>query len=416
MGVPAFFRWLSLACPKVVIRATPPEQSGGARYGEFEGDVDEHPSIDCLYLDMNALIHPCTHPQGDIDIPIPTSEAEMHRNIKDFIDMLVDIVNPQKLLYMAIDGVAPRAKMNQQRGRRFRSAQEIYAGKSRKRKLAELWLKEGFEIPQTVVEATSWDYNVITPGTVFMKKVSDFLRNYIADNLLYNPKWSNLKVIFSDANCPGEGEHKILDFIRRQRAQPGYDPNTSHCIYGADADLIMLSLSTHEPHFFIIREAITNNLKQRGRYAPKEVKKTEEEKKVIGDNREAKGLRRFTVDFNFISIIYVREYIDSFYSDLKSEIRFRWSLENLIDDFVFLCFFGGNDFLPHLPALNIHQGGIDILMHLYKRMLPQLGGYLTTNGEVDLTKIELFMKEFAKSEEAILKQIEENQKELVRCG
>jgi 5'-3' exoribonuclease 2 len=413
MGVPAFFRWLSMACPKVVMPAKLPEATTGNKKDGCDEEGDGRPSIDCLYLDMNALIHPCSHPTSDTDIPIPATEAEMHRNIKEYIDMVVEIVGPQKLLYLAIDGVAPRAKMNQQRGRRFRSAQEIYAGQHRKRKLAELWLKEGFEIPQTVVEATHWDYNVITPGTVFMKKVSEFLRNYIAENLLYNPKWTNLKVIFSDANCPGEGEHKILDFIRRQRAQPGYDPNTSHCIYGADADLIMLSLSTHEPHFYIIREGISNNLMQKNRDYAKELKKTDEQKKVLSDERQARGLRRFTVDFNLISIIYVREYIEMFYSDLKGQIKFRWNVENLIDDFVFLCFFGGNDFLPHLPALNIHQGGIDILMHLYKRMLPNLGGYITTGGEVNLTRIEKFMKEFAKSEEAILKQIEENQKELV---
>lgn len=413
MGVPAFFRWLSMACPKVVMAAKAPESTGGTQKKGNDEDSDSRPTIDCLYLDMNALIHPCSHPTSDTDIPVPSSEAEMHRNIKDYIDMLIEITCPQKLMYFAIDGVAPRAKMNQQRGRRFRSAQEIYAGSSRKRRLAELWLKEGFEIPQNVVESTHWDHNVITPGTTFMKKVSEFLRNYIAENLLYNPKWSNLKVIFSDANCPGEGEHKILDFIRRQRAQPGYDPNTSHCIYGADADLIMLSLSTHEPHFYIIREGITNHLMQRNRDAAKELKKTDEQKRAITDDRMARGLRRFNVDFNFISIIYVREYIEMFYSELKSLIKFRWNVENLIDDFVFLCFFGGNDFLPHLPALNIHQGGIDILMHLYKRMLPSLGGYITTNGEVNLARIEKFMKEFAKSEEAILKQIEENQKELV---
>ena len=218
MGVPAFFRWLSLACPKVVRPARP--DNGEESHG------GESPEIDCLYLDMNALIHPCSHPTSDTDIPPPSNEEDMWENVREYIDMLIDIVNPKKLLYMAIDGVAPRAKMNQQRGRRFRSAQEIYSGKNRKKKLADLWMKEGFEVPTTLVEAIHWDHNVITPGTLFMKRLSAFLRKYILENLLYNPKWSKLKIIFSDAYIPGEGEHKILDFIRRQRAQKDYNPNT----------------------------------------------------------------------------------------------------------------------------------------------------------------------------------------------
>lgn len=289
--------------------------------------------------------------------------------------------------------------MNQQRSRRFRTAQDAKEAREAKQHAQEEALSLGritqAEYDQARSEATgSWrfDSNSITPGTLFMDNVAKALRWYSIHRLTTNPAWANLQVIISDANVPGEGEHKIMDYIRRQRNTPNYDPNTTHVLCGLDADLIMLGLATHEPHFYILREFVAfGKQNERERFA-----------------REG-GQAEIFHPYQFLRLGVLREYlaIDLYIPHLP----FAWDLESVIDDYVFLCFFVGNDFLPHMPTLEIREGAIELLIETYKKVLPGLGGYVTNSGEIDLARAEVLMHEVGKMEDAILKRRLERNKQ-----
>eukprot|EP00833_Pecoramyces_ruminatium_P010386 jgi/Orpsp1_1/1184418/evm.model.c7180000089437.1 len=310
-----------------------------------------------------------------------------------YVDRLMNMVRPRKLLYMAIDGVAPRAKMNQQRSRRFRSALDAKIKAEEEEREREEMEKRGETVIEPTKEKVKFDSNCITPGTPFMDKLSKYLKYYVNDRLNNNPGWKGLKVILSDAGVPGEGEHKIMDFIRRQRNTEGYDPNTHHVMYGLDADLIMLSMATHEPHFKIIREDVfyqqTKN-DSRNRYADP----TRQDETSIVDIPPK--------PFLFFHINILKEYLEA---ELKVDnLPFLYDVERIVDDWVFLCFFVGNDFLPHLPSLEIREGAIDTLINIYKQLLPTFGGYITDSGDINLEYVKEIMIKLGELEDQVFRE------------
>ncbi|EUB59297.1 5'-3' exoribonuclease 2 [Echinococcus granulosus] len=410
MGVPAFFRWLSQKYPSIVAhcvekRGRVIDEEGHREPVDILGPNPNGEEFDNLYLDMNGIIHPCTHPENK---PPPKTEAEMFVAIFEHIDRIFAIVRPRRLLYMAIDGVAPRAKMNQQRSRRFRAAKESHDKELTVERLRSELMAKGARLPPPKSAAEHFDSNCITPGTPFMERLALVLQYYVYERLNSHPAWREIQVILSDSNAPGEGEHKIMDFIRRQRQAPTHDPNTRHCLCGADADLIMLGLATHEPHFTIIREEFKPNQPKPCDLCGQYGHDMEDCVGAPSENFDRPPPPPGTdMEFIFIKLAVLRQYLEM---ELRMpNLPFQWDLERAIDDWVFMCFFVGNDFLPHLPSLEIREGAIDRLIDLYKLAVCDVGGWLTDSGRVNLDRVQLIMTELGKVEDEIFKSRREEE-------
>ena len=387
MGVPALFRWLSRKYPKIISPVVEEEdhEIGGAKYE----NPNPNGEIDNLYLDMNGIVHPCSHPEHKKP---PETEDEMFLDIFKYTDRVLMMARPRKVLMIAVDGVAPRAKMNQQRARRFRAAKDAEL----KAKQLEIEVQErelrGEIINDAIKGKKQWDSNAITPGTPFMDRLAEALRYWVAYKLSSDPGWANLQVIISDATVPGEGEHKLMSFIRLQRSDPQYDPNTKHCIYGLDADLIFLGLATHEPHFRVLREDV---------FASQDKKFTIKDQIADANSNGDTVAKEDKKPFLWLHVNVLREYLQV--ELFTPRMSFPFELERAIDDWVFLCFFAGNDFLPHLPSLDVRDNGIDTLVQCWKRSLPILKDYVTCDGKLNLKSVEVLMSNLAYKESEIFK-------------
>lgn len=343
MGVPKFFRWLSERYPAISMLIA-------------ESRI---PEFDSLYLDMNGIIHNCTH--SDSDSPtFRMTEEQMFIAIFNYIEHLFGKIKPKQLFFMAVDGVAPRAKMNQQRARRFRTALDAEKAK-------EKAIEQGMEMPKE----DAFDSNCITPGTEFMAKLTQQLKYFINKKISEDRDWQGVEIVLSGHEVPGEGEHKIMEYIRRKKAQPDYHPNMRHCLYGLDADLIMLGLLSHDPHFCLLREEVTF-----GRQVSKKPKELEHQ------------------NFYLLHLSVVREYLELEFQELEEEgaLNFPFDMERVIDDFILMAFFVGNDFLPNLPNLHINEGALALMFKIYKDVLRKMGGYINEEGTINVDRLGILLE------------------------
>jgi len=324
MGIPKYFRHITKNNPDLIIE-----------------DFENVTVINNLYFDMNCLIHPCvrnimtkfpelvkkhnivqiTNKYNNIKY-ISDFEQEIYKNIDTYLDKLIGFINPDNLIYLAIDGVAPRAKMEQQRMRRYRS---IKVNKMREEILAK-----------HNVDEVNFDTNCITPGTIFMLKLSNHLKEYI------DKKYDELKVsiYLDDSNNIGEGEHKILQHMKE------FSKDKINCIYGLDADLIMLSLVSG-CKTYLLRESVHFG-------------KVDMDKLLLFDVNSFSDCLFKTIEEK---LYFDNETKDISNSDNQSEMEIE--KDRVINDYICLCFLIGNDFLPPIVALDINFGSINSLLEIY---------------------------------------------------
>lgn len=256
------------------------------------------------------------------------------------IEDYIDFVSPTKLAYVTFDGVAPFAKMNQQRIRRYKT--QFLANIS----------KTGGKI---------WNTSSITPGTDFMEKLSFSVTKHFKKNK------RPITVLTSCSNEYGEGEHKLFKYIRDNDCTAD-----NVAVYGLDADLIMLSIF----HFHLTKN--------------------------IYVFREAPNFKTvISADYNVGEKLFmdIHALSNSIFQEMGTYPISQFKMR--VHDYIFMCFLLGNDFLPHIACLNIRTHGMQILTDTYNITI---GKYNDKSFIHPVTKtilwanVKLFLSQLAKHE------------------
>lgn len=347
MGVFQFYSWFRKQFPKDIYKLNK------------SVNQELNLEIDNLMIDMNGLFHTSAQKifkYGNFKPPYKVeildnnkTQQQVFNDICQSVENILITVNPNRRLILCVDGPAPVAKQVQQRKRRYKSSLE----------------RED--------DDKSFDSNCISPGTLFMDNLSKYIDWFIRSRLSENPLWQNLEIIYSSSSVPGEGEQKILMYIRKFGRN-----NESFVMHGLDADLIMLSLLTHFPKFYILRDDTFDH----------------------------------NNNFLLIDIGSTRNQLIEIMR-WENDDGLKFNEEWVINDFVFVCFICGNDFLPNIPSIEIIEGGVEVIMSISKSV-GKTHGHITRNKSGNIvfckTALKRFFEIVSESEKELLEQKYKNRK------
>lgn len=325
MGIPSYFVHIVKTYPNIIKQFIP-----------------NGTEIHNLYIDSNSIIYDAIQ---NVEYNSKDSNYE-NKVIKWVIERLCYYINqikPTREVFIAFDGVSPVAKLEQQRNRRYKS-----------------WYTNDFLETIENNKREVWDTTAITPGSEFMKNLSKSLQND------FNNKFKTLKITISTSNIPGEGEHKIYQYMRDNR---DYHSKTTTVIYGLDADLIMLSL---------VHLSISLDI-----YLFRETPHF-----ISSINRDLKP-----------NCLYV---LDIYELDQKLNVLMcNIPNKSCTLDYIFICFLLGNDFMPHFPALNIRTHGIQIILDVYRKHFSENQELLIKNYKIQWKNLRKFLEDISKTEEEL---------------
>ena len=313
MGIPRFFK-------KIV-----------KQYPDTTLSIKDITTVDYLFVDFNAMIYNvyAVFCKEHKLVNLKEYETKLIIAVCDHVKDMVHTIDPQKQLYLALDGPVPRAKMVQQRWRRFKVVPE-------KKYLNEL--KAKYNIP---IEP-SWDTTKISPGTEFMVNLSVELHRCMKKKEL-----CECEVILSDTLVPGEGEHKFMPLVRKLVGE-----DDIVVIFSPDADLIVLSIVSNKNNIYILKSP---------------------------DKRQDPELyNRYGQDkFLYLSIDLCKKY---YIDDLSQNYDKQIDASKMTMEFTFLTFLCGNDFVlaPQYLKMsgNTKEDGYTRLTQIYKHLFNEYEEYL----------------------------------------